>query len=487
MNDPVAVKHCGLSGRRLLWLAMLCLIVVSGCAVGPDFKPESMEVPAGWTGPLPEGQPATDQELARWWELFQDQELTALVERGISANLDLKAAEARVRQARGARGVATAGLGPTLSAGGSFQRSQSPGATIGGVDVPGPRGDQYQAGFDALWELDIFGGVRRAREAAEADYQAAIEDRRDVLVSLTAEIARNYIDLRSLQQRIGIARRNLKAQAHSGDLTHQRFEAGFVSGLDVANSQAQTATTAARIPLLEAEARQTIHAISVLLGLEPAALITELTPELDIPLALPKVPAGVPSDLLRRRPDIRRAEESIHAATARIGVAVADYFPKFTLSGAAGVSSPEADSLFDKVSRFWSFGPLVSWELFSSGRTMSLVEQQKAVQEETAVYYRRTVLTALQEVEDTLVALEKEQEHHEALLTAVDANRRAVRLAIALYTEGQTDFLNVLQAQQALYASEDELAQSSSTVATSLVALYKAVGGGWGLDSFEGK
>lgn len=482
-NDPASQRR---TLRYILALmAWFCLATLTGCMVGPNFQRPQVQVPANWAGPTPTPttQPATlaEKDLAHWWTVFEDQALTSLVERAVESNLDLKLAEARIRQARAARGVAVSGIGPTVDATSSLRRSQSPGVSDanGGRDMEGSVANQYLVGFDASWELDIFGGVRRGIEAADADLQAAMENRLDTLVTLTAEVARNYIDLRTFQQQIAIARQNLKAQEHSAKLTRQRFQVGFVSGLDVANAEAQVATMTAQIPLLEASAQQTIYSLSVLLGREPAALLQELSPTSEIPAAPPSVPVGIPSDLLRRRPDIRRAEAEIHAATARIGVSTADLFPKFTIFGSVGFQASALSSLVGPVSRFWSFGPSVSWEVFDTGRIQANIELNKALQGQSAIMYRQTVLAALEEVENALIASAKEQEHRKALVDAVAANQKAVELAIKLYIEGQTDFLNVLQAQRSLYASEDSLVQSTRTVSTNLVALYKALGGGW--------
>jgi multidrug efflux system outer membrane protein len=487
-DNPWRRRICRYGPALLIWIS---LAMVTGCMVGPNFQRPQVQVPAQWTGPThaPGTRPPTlaEQELARWWGVFQDPILAGLVETAIESNLDLKQAEARIRQARAARGIAASGLGPTVDSSGSFQRRRSPATSTGGGERPGAAGsksggvisNQYQAGFDAGWELDIFGGVRRGIEAADADLQAAVEGRRDVLVTLTAEVARNYVDLRVFQQQIAIARQNLQAQQHSAKLTRQRFEAGFVSGLDVANADAQVATTAAQIPLLEASSRQAIYNLGVLLGREPAALLEELSPVSEIPAVPPSVPVGIPSDLLRRRPDIRQAEAEIHAATARIGVATADLFPKFNLTGAVGFQAGSLGSLFDWISRFWSFGPSISWQVFASGRNLSNIELQKAFEEESLIVYRQTVLAALQEVENVLIASAKEQEHRRELAAAVAANRKAVDLATRLYVEGQTDFLNVLEAQRSLYSSEDALTRSNGTVSTNLIALYKALGGGW--------
>jgi multidrug efflux system outer membrane protein len=475
--NRVLQKQTG--GRSLALILWLSFAILSGCMIGPNFKRPQTTLPADWAGPTAESRLLTpaEEELASWWTLFDDPTLVSLIEKAVQSNLDLKQAEARIRQARAARGIVAAGIGPTVDATGAYQRSRASGGSNG--KSGGVITDQYQAGFDAGWELDIFGGVRRAIEAADADLQAALETRRDVLVTLTAEVARNYIDLRAFQERIAIGRQNLETQKHSAALTRLRFQAGFVGALDVANADAQVATTTSQIPLLEASARQTIYSLSVLLGRDPAALIGELSPVAAIPLASPSIPLGVPSDLLRRRPDIRRAEAEIHAATALIGVATADLFPRFTISGSVGLRAGDFSSWFDWASRIWSFGPSASWNLFEMGRTRSNIEQQRALQDQSLITYRQTALTALQEVENALIASAKEEEHRRALHEAVGANRKSVDLATTLYTQGHTDFLNVLDTQRSLYATEDALVQSTGSVSTNLVALFKALGGGW--------
>jgi multidrug efflux system outer membrane protein len=457
---------------------ILYLGALTGCLVGPDYQPPQMQVPAAWTGPTSaQPTPVEIQDLVHWWTTFNDSVLTSLVNRAASSNLDLKLAEARIRQSRAARGIAVAGLGPTVTASGDLVRSRT--AITTGNRTQGNISNLYQTGLDSAWELDIFGGTRRNIEAADADLLATVEDRRDVLVTLTAEVALNYIDLRAIQQRIDIARKNLKAQEHTADLTHQRFEAGFVGRLDVANADAQVATTASTIPLLESSARQAIYNLGILLGQDPAALLEELTPAAAIPATPPEVPAGLPTDMLRRRPDIRRAEAQIHSATARIGVATADLFPKFALSGAVGFRSNQFSSWVDWVNRFWSVGPSASWQVFTSGAVRSNIKYQEALQEQSVIAYQQTVLTALQDVENALIASAKEADHLKALAEAVAANRQAVELSTQLYTQGQIDFLNVLNAQRSLFVSEDALVQSTGNVSTNLVALYKALGGGW--------
>jgi len=450
-----------------------CILTVAGCTVGPNYQKPEQNLPGAWAGPA--AAATATQDLSQWWTEFGDPNLVSLIDRAIKSNLDLKQAVSLIRQARAARGVVSAGFWPTSDLTGSFDRSRSAGTTS--------TSNLYQAGLDAAWELDIFGGTRRDIEAAKADIQAAVEDYRDVLVTLTAEVALNYVDLRGFQQQIIIAKDNLTSQQHSAQLTRERFQGGFVSALDVANADALAATTASQIPLLEAAAQQTIYNLSVLLGLEPSALLAELSTSSKIPTGPPCVPLTIPSELLRRRPDIRRAEAKIHAATARIGVATAELFPKISLSGSMGYQSRQFSSLTDSQNRFWSFGPSASWPIFDAGRIGSNIELQKAFQEQSLVVYRKTVLTALQDVENALIASTKEQEHRNALIEAVAANHKAVDLATQLYTEGQTDFLNVLQAQRNLYTSEDALVQSTRDVSIDLVVLYKALGGGWSNES----
>jgi NodT family efflux transporter outer membrane factor (OMF) lipoprotein len=343
--------------------------------------------------------------------------------------------------------------------------------------------DLFQAGLDAAWELDIFGGVRRNIEASNADIRASVEDRRDVLVTLAAEVGTNYLNLRGSQQQIAIARKNLKAQRHTAEITRKRFEAGFVSALDVASAQAQVATTESQIPSLESAAQGAIYSLSVLLGREPAALLQELATETPIPPAPPEIPVGLPSDLIRRRPDIRRAEAQLHAATARIGVATADLFPKFSLTGSFGFSSTDLSSLANWSSRSWSFGPSVSWPIFAGGRIWWNIEVQNALQEQALIAYEKTVLTALKEVETALVAYAKELERRKSLTDAAENNAKAVDLAMKRYIAGRTDFLSVLTFQGALYQSEDALVQSTRNLTTDLIALYKALGGGWEKES----
>jgi NodT family efflux transporter outer membrane factor (OMF) lipoprotein len=473
------------------WVLPICFWLFTGCAVGPDFRPTEASVPPAWQGAVPADKArisavvAAPADVVQWWKSFDDPVLTSLMDRALTSNFDLRQATARIREARAARGVGAASLWPSLDSSLAYSRS-GVGSTAGGTgnqtrsrESGGRETDLFQAGLDAAWELDIFGGARRNVEALDADIQSAVEDRRDVMVTLVSEVGLNYFTLRGLQQEIAIAEENLSSQRKTAEITRRRFEAGFVSGLDVANARAQAASTASKIPTLESAARETIHTLSVLLGAEPTALVGELEAAAPIAPVPPEVPVGLPSDLLRRRPDVRRAEARTHAATARIGVATADLFPRFSLTGSLGFSGDTISSTADWNSRAWSVGPTVQWRVFDAGRIRWNIEVQRALQEQTILAYQQTVLTALKDVETALVAYAKEQEHHRLLEEAVLENRKAVELAMELYSAGQTDFLNVLSAQGALFVSEEALVQSTRTLSVDLVAVYKALGGGW--------
>ena len=460
----------------LIIIPLLCLLIVAGCKVGPNYKPqEANNVPSEWTGlTSPVKATTAYADLVHWWTGFNDPNLTSLIDRAVQSNLSIKQAEARIVQARAQRGVVASGFWPTADATGSYSRVRTP-----GFAAPSTTSNLYQTGLDAAWELDIFGGTRRAVEAAEADIQFAVEDRRDVLVTLTSEVALNYVELRGFQQQIIIAQNNLAAQQHTAEVTRQKLQVGFVGPLDVANAEAQVATTASVIPGLETSAQQTIYNLSVLLGLPPAALLKELSATSSIPTTPPDVPMVIPSELLRRRPDIRRAEAEIHGATARIGLATADLFPKFSLTGSLNFQSNQLNRLVEWKNRAWSMGPSVDWQFFNAGRVSSNIKVQKALQQQSSLAYQQTVLTALQDVENALVAYANEYERRKALVDAVAANVKAVDYSTQLYSQGQTDFLNVLNAQRSLFISQDALVGSTRNLSTDLVALYKALGGGW--------
>ncbi|MDB5172788.1 MAG: transcriptional regulator, Fis family [Phycisphaerales bacterium] len=510
------------------WVLCVAVCLSTGCAVGPNYREPQTQVPAGFSATQPATQPSTTQpsaEIGRWWETFNDPVLDSLIDRAVKSNLDLRVAQSRVRESRYSTDIQRAGLFPLANADASYTRDRfsKTGFFLGGqqpVDVsPGASGvpntggpttinrsagkaatggtsaaaanngllsqlsqtefDVFQGGFDASWEIDVFGGVRRSIEAARADEQAAVEARRDTMVSLLAEVARNYIQLRGVQRELDIAAANIRAQQDTVELTKSRFNAGLATDLDVARAEAQVATTRATVPGLRTTALQSMHRLGVLLGQPPAALMEELSKASPIPPPPPTVPVGLPSQLLRRRPDVRRAERQLAAASARVGVATADLFPRFSLTGSLGLAAGQFKQLGRLDSVYYTVGPSVSWPIFDAGKIRANIRVQNAREEQSLAQYQAAVLVSLEDVENALVAYSQEQSRREELQRAVDANRRAVDLANQLYSKGLTDFLNVLESQRNLYTSQDALVQSERVVSSNVVALYKALGGGW--------
>jgi multidrug efflux system outer membrane protein len=453
------------------------LASILGCTVGPDYRKPEPVVPATWGETERVGITTSPLEVVRWWTLFGDQELDSLIARAIRSNNDLKLAEARIREARAQLKVVGSQAYPFVDTSASYTRLGQSENIVGGQ--AGAEYNLFLAGFDASWEVDLFGGVRRAVEAAKADVAASEEGRRDVLVTLLGEVATNYLQVRGNQRRIAIAQENIEAERQTLQLTRGRYEAGLGSILAVTQSEVLLATTEAKVPPLEISVRQAIHRLAVLLGLQPEALLRELLKEGSIPPVPPEVPIGLPSELLRRRPDVRRAESELAAATARIGVATAALFPSFSLTGALGLQSTNLPNFLSASSRLWSIGSILQWPLFDAGKIRAAIEVEDARQEQALLSYENTVLVALEDVENAIVAYSKDQDTRRSLVEAVQAGRRAVAISSELYVKGLVDFLNVLASQQSLYQAEDQLVQNEQGVSTDLVGLFKALGGGW--------
>ena len=475
-------QPCYLTSRICFFsFIMLAGILLCGCKVGPEFKSPQANVPQSWTSTTNAVTTnvvisvSNAVSLTRWWTNFNDSILVSLVESAIKENLDVKIAVTRIRQARASLGITRASLFPSISSSASYSRYYQ--------NRPSRDPDSLMAGVDALWELDFFGGNRRNVEAAMANIAGSVEYYRDVVVTLTGEVAMNYIHLRMLQKQIDIAKANLKDQLQTASIAQKRFAAQFVSKLDVANAEAQASTTESQISILESQKIQTIHNISVLLGKTPSELLDQLNTPAPIPAPPSNVSISIPSELLRRRPDIRYAEAQLHSATAKIGVAIADLFPKFNITGGFTFQENSVSDFFSNPVRTGSVGPGISWDIFRGGAIKSNIKLQEALRDEAFIGYQKTVLNALGEVENAIIALTKEQEHFIALQNAVNSNRQAVDIAVKLYTEGETDFLNVISAQSSLLSSEDALEQSRSDISTYLVALYKAMGGDWDFDA----
>jgi len=464
--------------RPMSWLAaVLAILILAGCAtVGPDYVPPDTPVAATWHTQLKGGLAVGEQDpqtLAAWWTTLNDPELSSLTYRAVSGNLDLKKARARVREARARRGIAKADLFPALNAAGSATWSRTSKDT-----GTGKTSELYNASFDAGWELDLFGGVRRSVEAAGADLQASQEDLRNVLVSLLAEVALNYVEVRTLQARLAVAEANLEAQSETCQLTQWRYEAGLSDGLAVQQARYNLESTRSQIPTLRTGLEETMNRIAVLLGEQPGKVHAELEKRGPIPVTPPEVAVGVPADLLRRRPDVRQAERQLAAQTARIGAATADLYPKLTLSGSIGLEALSLNNASPGILTL-SGGPQITWAIFKAGAIRQNIEVQSALQEQALIQYEATILGALEEVENALKAYAEEQRRRDDLREATDAAQKAVDLAQHKYQAGLTDFNNVLDAQRSLLSFQEQLTQSDGTVTSNLVRLYKALGGGW--------
>jgi NodT family efflux transporter outer membrane factor (OMF) lipoprotein len=473
---------------------------LSGCTVGPNFFSPKADTPAGWTGtalgskggsvavPVP---PANDA----WWRSFHDPELSSLVERAGASNLDLKDAAFRITESRIQERITAANALPTLSGNASyastrFSEKTAQGSLFGSLGklkgapgfsipaYPNPY-DQYQIGFDASWEPDLFGGVKRSEEAAAAETETVIEQKHDALVSLEGEVAHAYIDLRDTQLKLSITNDNLKTQRETFGLTRDRRKAELGNDLDVANAAAQVTATQSQLPLLQREIDSDINQLSLLLAREPGALKGELETASPVPPVPPEVPIGLPGDLARRRPDIRAAEAQLHAATAQVGVAVANLYPSVSFSAPFGLQAARPIDLASWAAAFYAIGPTITVPIFEGGKLHATVKLQEAEQKQAAVDYAKTVLGAVHDVENTLITYSTEQQHRQALQATVEENRRALVLAQRRYRDGLTTFLDVLDAQRTLLATQLSLADSTGAVSTDLVALYKALGGGW--------
>ena len=454
---------------------------LAGCAVGPDYVPPRTEVPDLWSQELSRGLVDGEADLRTWWTALDDAELDRLIARATEGNLDLRQAVARIRQARANLGVATGELLPGVDAIGSADTSRISEEVAAEVAPPQTRTDTlYSIGVDATWELDFWGRIRRNVESAEASIGASIEDYRDTLVVLYAEVARNYVDMRTLQARIQSALDNVRAQRAALQLTIDRNRAGLAPDLDVRQAELNLATTEAFVPTLRSALAQTINRLAVLLGEYPSELQDDLAATAAaIPQPPEEVLVSLPAELLRQRPDIRSAERELAAQTAQIGVATADLYPQFTLSGSFAFESFTTSDWIEWPARSFSFGPAFRWSIFDAGRIRSNIEVQDALTEQALVAYEQTVLGAVEEVENAIAAYVQERDRLESLRRSVVAARASVQLVETLYRTGLTDFQNVLDTQRSQFQQEDAQAASEGLVTQNLIQIYRALGGGW--------
>jgi NodT family efflux transporter outer membrane factor (OMF) lipoprotein len=480
-------------------------LLLSGCAeVGPLFSEPEAATPqsfAAEAGPLSVPE-AGEADLTRWWSIFHDPELDSLISRGLAQNLDLKAAASRVRESREQEIIADAARQPNVSAaadtaqlhsGRNFFSSLFGGSSSSGSGsgAPAPSGggtntSLYSLGFDATWEIDVFGGVARSVEAAKAGTEAARWQMRDGEVSLTAEIATDYIALRSAQSRLAILQDELKSQNATLDLIAARAKTGFVTQLDVNQQSALSATTEAQVPALEAQVRTMEHAIAVLMGVQPENLTAELDKTGPLPEIPASLPVGLPSDLLRRRPDIREAERKLAQATAEEGVAVSKLYPTFNLIGALNLASNSLGSLFNSTSLNEAGIGMISWPLFHGGSAHANIRAKEEEEQQAYLAYQKAVLVAVQNAEDALVRYAAEQRRSLALQKALARDQSSTTIALQQYRAGLTNYVNVLTAQSNELQVNDQLAESRQALSADLASLYKALGGGWHEDDDPG-
>ena len=469
---------------------------VAGCAVGPNYRAPSTPMPQAYdAGPnSPPGtqptKPANERtvDLARWWQSLGDRELDSLVERAIRANPDISIALARLQEARAQEYVVNGGTLPLVDfaagagrgTGSDSTRSRIPGPLHSGANTSGGYKEITEvAGFDAVWEIDLFGRFQRQNEAARADAQAAYEARNAVLITVIADVARAYVDERALAQRLAVARQNLAIQQQSLDLVTARFNRGITNELDVALARRELATVQSTISPLQSSLVQAQRRVAVLLGEMPQNLYAELNQPATLPFPSEKIQPGLPIELLRRRPDIRQSERQLAAATARIGVATADLFPRVALVGSFGFQGQGIGRTPVMEKEIWSLGPSLYWPLLDFGTLDSVLEFQDLRTRELLFAYRRSVLLAVEEVDNAISNYHAQRDRLDRLNDAVAASERAVQLATQRYDRGLTDFLNVLDAQRQLYGLQDQQVIAQESVVVQYIALYKALGGGW--------
>lgn len=459
---------------------MITVVWLTGCQVGPDYVAPDMPLPDefAWTDGAEELPP---DEPALWWQVFDDPVLDGLIAQATANNFDLRIAVERIDQYRAAYGIASSELYPDIGSIADYTRNRVPGGddTQTGFSLGGKPYNSYEVGLDASWEIDLFGRIARGIQAAAGDLQATVEDWRYMLVTMRADVASSYISIRTLQARLAVANKDIESQRRFVALVEQKIATGTATASELAQAQAQLAETESLIPQIGASMATETASLALLLGTTPGPL-TESMPEAG---GIPRVPAevaiGIPADLLRRRPDIREAERTLAAATARIGQATANLYPKLTLTGQFGFGASSFADLLAWSSRAYAAGPGFSWDIFNGGRLRSAVNQQESITRQALLQYEKTVVQAIGEVESSLVAFTLAARQRDDLAKAMAASQLAYDLSLQQYEHGVTDFLTVITVQQSLLEVEDSLRQAQGLCADTLVELYRSLGGGW--------
>ena len=447
------------------------VVLLLGCTAGRDYQEPETHVPESWGNGT--RVKLNESELRTWWRNLNDRNLTELVNQAVRKSPQLRLAAASLKEARALRGVTESGRFPTLRGSGSVDRGRR------GLMGRPATNTLYSGAFDAAWEVDLFGKVRRQVESAEAQVQATEEDYYDVLVTLTAEVALNYVEVRAFQKRLKVATENRAAQQRTVDLVRGSFEEGEVSRLDLEQAQANLETTESQIPLLESGLSQARHRLAVIVGYAPRSLDAALGKAGEIPVGPRSIAVGVPAEVMRRRADIRRAERLLAAQWARVGVAKAELYPSLQLLGTVGLESIGTGTFLKSSSGVFGVGPSVRWNVFNGGKVREMIKAETARQEQALISYEAEILNALRDVEDAIVAYGKEMVRRDSLMRAEQTTRTTVELAQSQYREGESSFITVLDAQRSLFKVQDQLVQSEAQVATNIIRLYKALGGGW--------
>lgn len=455
--------------RPLRFCAILVPLIVSGCVVGPDYKKPTLATPYQWS----KSSSVTDNapmQLANWWQRLNDPMLDGLVNDAIANNNDVATAKAKLRQARATLTQTTGTLLPSLNGSSSQARSKSAGMS---------EGNQYQGGFDSTWELDLFGANKRAVEAAQYGLDASKEDLRATMVTLIGDVASYYVEARGLQQKIALSRRTAQSQLNTAKLTRDKYNAGALSLLDVSNADGLAATTQASIPQLEANLAVNIHRLSILTGRMPSALNDLMKKTGKIPQPKFPIPTGVPADILLTRPDVRVAERQYAQSTAAIGQKTANLYPSVSLTGNIATNATQISGLGKNSTISWAFGPSLSVPIFEGGQRMAAVQLAQAQRDQYFIAYRQAVLTALEDVENSLVNLSSERLRYSRLAKASNSYAKSLELSKTLFQDGNTSFLELLNAERSQFSADTSLIESRIAITTDYISLMKALGGGW--------
>lgn len=454
----------------------------TGCRVGPDYKTPELKTPDKFETNLSNIQSDVSGDLSTWWTNMNDPLLNSIIDEVLQDNLDIKIAADRIDQAQAFRGIISGTDKPQVNVQGSGMREKYSLNSLFGPFLSNQYENDFIGALGARWELDLFGKNARSLEAADATVEATIENKSAVMVLMSAQVAKEYIHLRQLQNQISVAKDNIQIQEDTIQIVQQRFDVGLVNELVLQQAKAQLEATKSILPSLDTAMRRSIHRIGILTGKEPRALENKLIADANIPATQPVIPIGLPSELLLRRPDVRRAERNLAAATANIGVATADLFPRFSLTGALGLESTQFSRFAESDSQYWTLGTGISWPIIDFGTIRSNIKLQNAKQKEAMDIYVKSTLGAFEDVENALVTYGNEQERLGFLEAETFASQRTFDLAKDRYRQGLVDFLNVLDAQRQLYRAQDALTVSKGQLAIDLVILYESLGGGWDMN-----